>query len=76
MWPLCLRSEIEALGLRLNDAFAGTRFYDSGQATTEHFEQCAEFPPLSNRGLGPLAVPVLPIALARRPPPQTCPSAV
>jgi len=29
------------------------------QASTEHFEQCAEFPLLRNRGLGPLAVTVL-----------------
>jgi hypothetical protein len=31
----------------------------SGQASTEHFEQCAEFALLRNRGLGPLAVTVL-----------------
>src|SRR5262252_7888889 len=36
------------------------------QASAEHLQQCAEFLPLRNRGLGPLAVPVLPIALARR----------
>ena len=35
------------------------------QASAEHFQQCAEFLPLSNRGLGALAVTVLPIALAR-----------
>ena len=29
----------------------------SRQASAEHFEQCAEFLPLSNRGLRPLAVP-------------------
>ena len=34
------------------------------QASAEHFQQCAEFPLLCNRGLGPLAVMVLPIALA------------
>ena len=36
------------------------------QASTEHLQQCAEFLLLRNRGLGPLAVTVLPIALARR----------
>ena len=36
------------------------------QASAEHFQQCAEFLPLRNRGLGPLAVTVLPIALASR----------
>ena len=41
-------------------------FMCSCQASAEHFQQCAEFLPLRNRGLGPLAVPVLPIALARR----------
>src|SRR6516165_265286 len=38
----------------------------SCQASAEHFEQCAEFVPLRNRGLGPLAVTVLAIPLARR----------
>jgi hypothetical protein len=32
----------------------------SCQASAEHFQQCAEFLPLRNRGLGPLAVTVLP----------------
>src|SRR5262245_48694319 len=41
-------------------------FTCSCQASAEHFQQCAEFPPLRNRGLGPLDVTVLPIALARR----------
>src|SRR5262249_61452932 len=50
----------------LNYACAGTRFYDSCQASTEHLEECAEFPLLRNRRLGPLAVTVLPITLARR----------
>ena len=36
------------------------------QASAEHFQQSAEFPPLRNRALGPLAVTVLPIPLARR----------
>ena len=35
------------------------------QASAEHFEQCAKFLPLRNRGLGALAVTALPIALAR-----------
>ena len=34
------------------------------QASAEHSQQCAEFPLLRNRGLGPLAVTVLPIPLA------------
>jgi len=33
------------------------------QATAEHFQQCAEFALLRNRGLGPLAVTVLAIPL-------------
>ena len=36
------------------------------QAVAEHFQQCAESPLLCNRGLGALAVTVLPISLARR----------
>jgi hypothetical protein len=39
----------------------------SGQARAEHFQQCAEFPLLCNRGLGALAVTVLPVPFARRP---------
>jgi hypothetical protein len=38
----------------------------SRQASAEHFQQCAEFLPLRYRGLGPLAMTVLPIPLARR----------
>jgi hypothetical protein len=38
----------------------------SCQASTEHFEQCAEFALLPNRRLGALAVTVLAIPLARR----------
>jgi len=34
--------------------------------SAEHFQQCAEFLPLRNRGLGPLAVTVLPIPLTTR----------
>ena len=59
-------------GLPLNDACAGTRFTYSCQASTEHFEQCAEFLPLRNRGLRPLAMTVLAIALARRAAATTC----
>src|SRR5262252_5763095 len=42
------------------------------QASAEHFQQCAEFLPLRNRGLGPLAVTVLPIPFARRAPATPC----
>ena len=38
----------------------------SRQASPEHFQQCAKFLPLRNRGVGPLAVTILPIALASR----------
>src|SRR5262249_40656004 len=38
----------------------------SGQASAEHFEQSAEFALLRNRRLGPIAVTVLSIPLARR----------
>jgi hypothetical protein len=41
-------------------------FTYSCQASTEHFQQRAEFSLFRNRGLGPLAVTVLAIALARR----------
>jgi hypothetical protein len=37
-----------------------------GQASPEHFQQCAEFLLLRNRGLRALAVSVLAIAPARR----------
>ena len=36
------------------------------QASAEHFQQCAEFLLLRNRGLGALAVTELSVALARR----------
>ena len=36
-------------------------FTYSCQASAEHFQQCAEFLLLRNRGLGPLAVTVLPL---------------
>jgi hypothetical protein len=42
-----------------------TRMY-SCQASAEHFQQCAEFLLLRNRGFGALAVTVLPVPLARR----------
>jgi len=38
----------------------------SGYVALPIFEHCGEFAPLRNRGLGPLAVTVLPIPLARR----------
>jgi hypothetical protein len=38
----------------------------SSQASGEHFQQRAEFLLLSNRGLGPLAVTILPVPLSRR----------
>jgi hypothetical protein len=38
----------------------------SRQASAQHFQQCAEFLPLRNRGLGSLAVTVLPITVASR----------
>jgi hypothetical protein len=38
----------------------------SRQAIAEHFQQSAEFLPLRNRDLGPLAVTVLPIPFAGR----------
>src|SRR6516164_8679920 len=41
-------------------------FTYSCQASAEHIEQSAEFALLRNRSLGPLAVTVLAIALARR----------
>ena len=44
------------------------------QAVAEHFQQCAESPLLCNRGLGALAVTVLPIPIARRPTATACAS--
>ena len=38
----------------------------SCQASAEHLKRCAEFALFRNRGLGPLAVTVLAIPLARR----------
>ena len=51
---------------RLPEVTGGLHKTGSHQPSAEHFQQCAEFLPLRNRGLGPLAVPVLPIAVARR----------
>ena len=39
-------------------------FMCSYEAVAEHLQQCAEFLPLGNRGLGTLAVTVLPIPFA------------
>jgi len=36
------------------------------QVSAEHLQQCAEFLPLRNRGLGPLVVPVSPVPLTGR----------
>jgi hypothetical protein len=55
--------------LMVSRARGGMAFPDftySCQASAEHFQQCAEFLPLRNRGLRPLAMTVLPIPLARR----------
>src|SRR5215831_3239463 len=58
MRPLRLRSESRRrAACRLNAAQAPDFMY-SCQARTEHFQQCAEFPLLCNRGLRPLAVTV------------------
>jgi len=45
-------------------AHAFLDFTYSCQTGAEHFQRCAEFLPLRNRGFGPLAVTVLPIPLA------------
>jgi hypothetical protein len=39
----------------------------SSQASAKHLQQCAEFLPLRNRALGPLAMSELPVALAKPP---------
>src|SRR5262245_12333298 len=52
-----------ALQYGASDSYSAARFI---QASGAHFQQCAEFLLLRNRGLGPLAVAVLPIPLARR----------
>jgi hypothetical protein len=44
----------------------------SRPASAEHFQQCAEFLPLRNRALCPLAVTVLPIPVAGRPTATAC----
>jgi hypothetical protein len=48
------------------DGHASLDVTHSSQASAKHFQQCAEFLLLRNRGLGPLALAVLPIPLARR----------
>ena len=50
-------------------------FTYSCQASTEHFEQCAEFALLRNRRLCALAMVVLPVPLARRPAAAACAAA-
>jgi hypothetical protein len=47
----------------LNDACAAPDFTHSCPASTEHFEQAAEFALLPNRRLGALAVTVLAVPL-------------
>jgi hypothetical protein len=51
---------------RLTDHQANSRLICSHQPSAEHFQQCAEFLPLRNRGFGTLAVTVLPIPFARK----------
>jgi hypothetical protein len=43
-----------------------SRLRVSCQASAEHFQQCAELALFRNRGLGPVAMTVLPVPLARR----------
>jgi hypothetical protein len=43
-----------------------TRRQGSCQASAKHFQQCAEFLPLRNRGFGTLTVTILPIPFAWR----------
>src|SRR5215510_8562188 len=42
----------------------------SSQASAEHFQQCAEFLPLRNRGLGPSARCAIPVVAQQRRPPD------
>ena len=72
VFPMPLNPKARAIPLE-RAAEGGTVFGFAGlggkvlrQASAEHFEQCAEFLPLRNRGLGPLAVTVLPVPFARR----------
>jgi hypothetical protein len=57
---------------RLTDYQASGAMDFLHQASAEHFQQSAEFLPLRNRGLGPLAVAVLPVPLAGRPAATAC----
>ena len=59
-----MASRSAAMWERLHHALLGLRC--ACQASAQHFQQCAEFPLLRNRALGPLAVTVLPVAVARR----------
>ena len=63
-FPAPWREEKIAGGYVVRDA--------NGQASAEHFQQCAEFLPLRNRALCPLVVTVLPIPLASRPTATAC----
>ena len=47
---------VELAAARMGRHVERKKFSTSGQAGAEHFRQCAEFLPLRNRGLGPLAV--------------------
>ena len=46
----------------------------SSQSSPEHLQQCAELSTLRNRGLGPLAVTILPVAFAGRRAATRCPA--
>jgi hypothetical protein len=50
----------------------GSPRQSSCQTGAEHFQQCAEFAVFCNRGLGPLAVTVLPVPLTSRPAATAC----
>ena len=67
----CGRQRTSLLSLRLPTSCADAGCATKGathscQPGAQQFQQCAEFSLLRNRGLGPLAVTVLPIPLARR----------
>jgi hypothetical protein len=50
-------------------------FTYSCQASAKHFQQCAKFPLLRNRGLCALAITVLALPFARGAAATACPSA-